>query len=424
MKKSTGRALLFWTICIFLFHRPVHAQNPWKGTDYCTSGIETVLAYPVGDPTSLPIVPLGNLGSLLFSFDDLYQRSNNLQYTWVLCYSDWSVGPQMSSEYLQGFLQEPLPTPQYSFNTYQPYSHFETRLPSESMRPTRSGHYFLIVFDETPDEPLLVQRVIFYENVVTVAVQPHRPMAPDAMKTQQEVDALVHLNGYSVPNPFQDFQLIFFQNNHWPDKPTRLPPRFVRADVLDFNYDRENLFPGLNEFREFDTKNSQVSSLFVRKWVLDSLWVAFVAQEPPRGLERYVSRTDIDGGRFIRRQGFNAATEADYVWVDFALKDIEGTGHRQIAVVGSFNGFNPRPGDKLRFDPTQGFYTTRIKLKQGYYNYLYAEIVETGLDYGFTEGNQWETDNSYTVLAVHREWNLRYDRVVGMSKTRSRRASF
>jgi hypothetical protein len=137
-----------------------------------------------------------------------------------------------------------------------------------------------------------------------------------------------------------------------------------------------------------------------------------------RGLENYLFKQDADGAVIPRKQNANPGLEADYLWVDLALEDLEKTGQRKIYVIGGFNGFQPRPEDLLVYDPSVNQYRGKVLSKQGYYNYWYVEKTDDGWDYSVTEGNHWETQNTYTVLVYHREWVRRYDRVIGVSTAR------
>jgi len=396
---------------------PALAQS---ASDYRAEGVATVLAHPAGRPSELPVVRWNTPGALKFSFDDLYQRSQVLQYTLVLCSHDWIPSDLLSGDYLAGYLQEPLPSGQIAFNTYVPYTHFEAYLPTSTLRPTRSGNYLLVVFEDDPSTPLLTQRVVFYEELASVAVDVHRALTPETQKTHQEVDFTVGVNQYPVPQPFQDVRAVVYQNLDFSEQPRSFSPRFVRNDLLDFNFDNgENQFSGVHEFREWDTKNTQVPSLFVRRFdLVDGVWNAYVAAEPLRGLERYLFKQDADGVALPRKQNANANVEADYLWVDLALDDLEKTGQRRIFAVGAFNGFRPRPEDEMKYDPTTQQDRGRVLSKQGYFNYWYVEKTEDGWDYSVTEGNHWETQNTYTVLIYHREWVRRYDRVIGQAVVR------
>lgn len=410
--------LLVWSCLVAAgFYTKSMAQS---AGDFKTEGIATVLAHPAGRPNELPVVRFDATGGLRFAFDDLYQRAQVLQYTYILCSWDWVPSDLMSSDYLRGYLQEPLPSGQIAFNTYVPYTHFEANLPTSGMRPSRSGNYLLVVFEDDPAQPILTQRVVFFEELAAVGVDIHRSLTPETQKTHQEVDFTVGLNQYPVPQPFQDLRAVIYQNLDFTAQPKTLTPRFVRTDLLDFNFDNgENQFPGVHEFREWDTKNTQVPSLFVRRFdIVDGVWNAYVATEPMRGLENYLFKQDADGAVIPRKQNANPGLEADYLWVDLALEDLEKTGQRKIYVVGGFNGFQPRPEDLLVYDPSANQYRGKILSKQGYYNYWYVEKTDDGWDYSVTEGNHWETQNTYTVLVYHREWVRRYDRVIGVSTAR------
>ncbi|HMR44348.1 MAG TPA: hypothetical protein PKC40_10970, partial [Saprospiraceae bacterium] len=70
---------------------------------------------------------------------------------------------------------------------------------------------------------------------------------------------------------------------------------------------------------------------------------------------------------------------------------------------------------KMAYNNQINGYVASILLKQGYYNYVYALVDrKTGkVSFEDTEGNWYETENDYTILAYYRPFGERYDRVIG-----------
>jgi hypothetical protein len=66
-------------------------------------------------------------------------------------------------------------------------------------------------------------------------------------------------------------------------------------------------------------------------------------------------------------------------------------------------------------------YETDLKLKQGYYDYIYALRDPRGgpFETDQTEGNSWETENRYVILVYYRELGGRYDQLLGINMANS-----
>ena len=62
----------------------------------------------------------------------------------------------------------------------------------------------------------------------------------------------------------------------------------------------------------------------------------------------------------------------------------------------------------MEWDESLKQYHAAVYLKQGYYNYMYLQKGGASPD-----GNFYETENEYIILAYHRPQGGRYDKLVG-----------
>ena len=383
---------------------------------------KSIEIYPIGDPQSAPIISLNSIKSLHVSFDDFSSNTQPLNYTWIHCDRNWKQSPLMSSEYLNGFLEGQLPIAELCFNTYQPYSHVMTSLPELNCTPRISGNYYLIIYEQDPEDFLLRYPVIIVEQLAEIQGSIHRTMNMDQRGTHQEIDITADLTNISVQNPFNDIQLSIIQNRNWTSLRS-LSPRFLRNGIIDFNYNNgENSFAGGNIFRFADSKNIPIPSLRIRKFELKELWVANVMEEKPRGINPFLFQDDSRGGYVIRKQNSNQPeTEADYILLDVFLKDIENLGNRKLYVIGDFNQYRMKENYRLFYDSNEKAYRGLIKVKQGYLEYVIAEpSYEFGenmnWDLSWTEGNHWQCPNYYDAIIYMKEWGKRYDRAIANKK--------
>ena len=383
---------------------------------------QSVEIYPVGDPQSLAIIPLKEKERLHISFDDFSANTQALNYTWVHCNRNWETSGLISSEYLDGFLESQLPLAELCFNTYQPYSHIKSNLPEANCMPRISGNYYLVIFEEDPEDFLLQYPVVIVEQLAEIQSSIHRAMKMEQRETHQEIDILADLTNLSVQNPFEDIQLSIVQNRNWKSIKS-MAPRFLRNGYYDFNYNNgENTFNGGNVFRFADSKNIPVPTLRIRGFELKELWTATVRNEKPRGIDPFLFQEDARGGFSIRKQNSsNPEIEADYVVLDIFLEDIENSGHREIYVIGDFNQYRSIDDCKLHYDSKEKAYRGLIRVKQGYLEYRLAEKNQNKngtltWDLSWTEGNHWECPNNYTSIIYMREWGKRYDRVIACKK--------
>lgn len=424
-KQPLGLAgyVLAWT----LYHSAIcNAQNAYvedwgtplayEDRSYYPS-IRTILFHPLNEPLAFPAIALSSSKQLLLRFDDLLAQGNTFSYTLILCNSDWTPSTLSKSEYLIGYQDHRISNVDYSFNTFVPYSHYQLLLPNSEMTFNRSGNYLLVVYEESQAYPVLTRRFVVYEEKVQIGGEVRRPSRVEYRETHQEVDFVVNHGEYDIPDPFNDLHTVLLQNQRWNASIRGLEPRFVQAGHLNYDYDRENLFPGGNEWRNFDTKDERNLSLNVRRIELDTNFTYFIQTQYSRSIERYSTEFDINGQRVIRNTGSSAPnTEADYVWVDIELKIKDAPADRTYYLIGAFNDWRFTSENRMAFDYARGSFRSKLLLKQGYYNYQFAELSEDQGRLDGPEGDHWETENTYQLIIYHRGIGIRYDRVIGFKE--------
>ena len=392
----------------------VQGEIVYKNKIY-VDNVQSVLFTPSRDFIGFPAIRLRSGERLILKFDDFDQGVKNYQYTLIHCNADWTPSKLSKAEYLGNMQEFFLTDYDFSFNTLVPYTNFKLILPNKNFNFTISGNYLLVVYDGTIDKPVITRRFIVFEDIATVGVQVKRATQVEDNMSKQEVDVIVSHPNYVIPDPFQDVNMTIIQNFRWDNTITHLKPNFVSATQMTYNYDKENTFDGLNEFRFFDIKNLQVLSMNVRRTVLEDLWTVYLNPEAKRSKSRYVFWEDING-MFVPRKldARNYDTEADYAWVDFYLEAPVPFHDGDVYVWGQLSDWRCDPYFKMKYNYDRNAYEAQILLKQGFYNYMYAIQKDDGsIDPSPIEGNFWETENQYHVFIYHREIGIRYDRVIG-----------
>lgn len=371
---------------------------------------------------SQPFVPLGANHSLYLAFDDLNADVKNYQYTFIHCNADWTPSDLLKAEYLATYQQEIIRDYNFSFNTFIPYTHYSLSFPNQYIQFTKSGNYLLVVYLDTPEEPAFTLRFVVYEEVVNISAQTHRATTADQMAENQQVDFSIFHGNYPIPDPFRDLKVTVLQNQRWDQAIYNLKPRFLSNNTLNYDYDLENNFGGGNEFREFDTKNTQSQSLRIRNFRLNTsivdtpFFMANVVNEDSRRFKQYTSWQDINGRYQIRQQDSeNSSIDADYIKVVFFLQ-YDYPLPTGCYLFGQLTNWKISPQFELQYDNELQAYTGEFFFKQGFYNYQYATLDPNGsANTTPFEGNHWQTENEYTVIVYHREIGIRYDRVIGIT---------
>ena len=140
-----------------------NANNPV----HTASSVHTVQLYKTGWNMSRPIIKLNSPERLTLSFDDFAYETKNYQYCIVHCNSDWEESDLMQTEYVQGFMPNPVLNYQYSFNTTFDYIRYSLEFPNEDIQLKLSGNYIIKVFELGNEEnPVLIRPFFVSESLV------------------------------------------------------------------------------------------------------------------------------------------------------------------------------------------------------------------------------------------------------------------
>ncbi len=114
--------------------------------------------------------------------------------------------------------------------------------------------------------------------------------------------------------------------------------------------------------------------------------------------------------------------QCEYLDVLFQLSSIGEMEDEDVYLFGAFTDWQLKPEYKMVFNPATNAYVAKATLKQGYYEYMYAELPHGSSTPNFevTEGNWHETDNYYTILVYQRPFGGRYDQLIGASSFSAR----
>lgn len=368
----------------------------------------------------VPVIGLQTGETLVLSFDELFPETDFYQYTFVHCNANWEPSNLMQQEYLQGPIMSDIKDYKFSSNTYQQYVHYTLVFPNNEITFTKSGNYLLKIFRNFDEEELVItRRFMVLDNHTKIEGNVKPATNPAQRFTHQEVDFQVDYKNYQIPNPFQDVKAVILQNNSWATAIMGLKPLFVSNNTLNYNYENENLFPGINEFRYFDIRSLRFYSNNVARKFVDSLTNVVLKSAELRGHLTYLKYIDYDGKRVVANSdGHDVSTDGDYAWVHFILQSPNEINMGPVYVYGGLTDWNIDERYRMKYYPDKKYYYGKFLLKQSYYNYLYViPDQKTGKPtFTFTEGNHQETENEYYIYIYHKNQYYGYDELIGMQR--------
>ena len=386
--------------------------------------IQSAQLYRGDSQLNLPIINLGSNDYLTLRFDDLEGIYYDYYYTLIHCDSQWNPSDLMKMEFITGVTEQYITKYNYSTATLQKYIHYTANFPNNNMKITKSGNYIVKVYqDANEDQLILTKRFMVVENNITISAKAKRPANVELFSTHQEIDFTIHYDKYELTNPYTDLKVIVQQNQRW-DNTKKLTPLFVKTNELVYDYDKENVFYGGNEFRVFDIKNLNYRSTNVDNIVIskENGNQVYLVNDERRTYKAYMFWPDINGKRAINVESkFDSNLDADYAHVYFKLaKTTELTQFGDIYVFGELADWNLSIKNRMKYDTKSNSYELNLYLKQGYYNYYYLFVPKSqSEEESLIEGSHWQTENTYTIYAYHRRIGDRYDRLIGVETINS-----
>ena len=399
----------------------IEYYSDWSYTDKVYDpDIRSLQLYPTGNPMGPAIIDLSDPLPLVLHFDDLRGGYENYYVRLIHCTYEWEPSDLSPAEYIQGFDEIMINEIEQSFNTVQPYTHYFSSWPNDMSRPILSGNYLMKIYAEgMEDEPVCTRRIMVTEQLVRFRPNVKESTIVSERRYRQEVDFDVVQAGYQLIDPYRDFEVAILQNFRWDNAILNLKPVFMKGTELVYDFDEENNFDGLNEFRWIDTKSLRFAALGTDSLrIINDEWHIFLTPDQRRTYDVYRTDPDINGRYLIRNDEFDDHLEGQYQYVHFALAFDQPVYQSEFYIIGDFTQWQNLPENRMQWNAETKQYEATLYLKQGYYNYMYNMISpqHPDGDQTFIEGNHQQTENIYSIVAYN--YDLRgYDRIVGILNT-------
>ena len=362
----------------------------------------------------MPVAELGE--SIYIEFDDLTHEYTRYTYKIEHCEADWTTSDELfSSDYIQGFADGNVIDDNIeSLNTYQLYTHYALTIPNDKCRLKMSGNYRLTVFDENNDEtPVFTACFMLVEPQMGVSLGYTTNTDIDINNSHQQVEMSLSYGNLTVTNPTEQIKTVVMQNGRWDNARINAKPQYVKTDGLRWHHCRDYIFDGGNEYRKFEMLDLTHPTMGIDHIDWDGeMYHVFPMLAEPR--PNYVYDEDANGAFLIRNSdNIEIENTCDYAWVHFQLKCPQRV-NGDIYVNGNWTNDRFLPEYRMEYNEETKLYETVVKLKQGYYNYQYLLADAQGaLKTVPTEGNFFQTENSYQALVYYKGVGERADRLVG-----------
>jgi hypothetical protein len=382
-------------------------------------GIHTVMLRSSTWELALPVIEKGSGQQLELRFDDLSGISHNYGYTMVHCDVSWQPSPLSQQEFLEGFGQGTIRESANSFNTTFDYMHYRLLFPEEDCVPVLSGNYALVVYEsDDPEKIVLTRRFYVTEKTVQITGSVTQPPPGEFRDSGQQVDFTVDHPGLNIRDPVGEITAVIRQNGRDDNAIVSPKPTFIQSGKIIYSNPDGIIFPGGNEFRNFDFKSlkyltENMATIAFR----NPYYHIFLKQDKIRSNKPHFNKPDLNGSFLVSlEKADDKHLEADYGYVHFMLEDPLVATAGNIYVTGGFCDWNKGESNNMTYNSESGCYEVTLLLKQGFYDYCYEIVGPQGdqTDETAIEGNFYETANDYSVYIYYHDNLNRYDRLLGI----------
>ncbi len=417
-----------YKISIFILVLLIHLESVAQ-TDFNTKNqtfdttFRTIKIHPLGTTPEAQIQSeIANIHhqNLILTFDKLGDDVGNYAVKIYNCRADWTISDLNANEYLDEYNEFYITEFESSFNTKINFIHFRFPIPTLKM----AGNYVLKVYENGyEDEVIFIKRFCIYAPLMGTGGQSERLTGGSISVHNQEITFSVNYANLDVLNPEEQIKVTIRQNGRWDKSIENLKPTFIKVaqKVLDYNYfNTENVFRGGNEFRMFDLTSLRQNTLNVRQviWGNTKNSAILMPEKSRQGKVRHDIFDDMNGRYYVQNQdnAQDSHTESDYVEVNFSLQSPQVSG--RVLVMGEFTNWELNPRYELIYNALQGSYQATFRLKQGYYNYIYALVSSDyyTADEEYFEGSHFNTENDYEIFVYFRPLGARTDILAGYKK--------
>jgi len=372
--------------------------------------IRTVELSPEGLPLEPAVTTFGGR-PLLLQFDDLVPDRDSYYARIIHCNFDWTKSELQDLDYMNEFNEFTLNDSEFSVDTHIEYVHYWWRIPPVKI----PGNYVVMVYrGGDRSDLILTKRFMVYTNAVSFTNNGNAIGPSSIANINQQINFTVGYDNLNILNPLVDMHVVIRQNGRWDNIAMDLRPTFVHEIEKELEYrffDEAQMFRGGNEFRFFDLRslnNPGQNVGTVSK--AQKPYEVYIATDKPRTNSAYGQYNDLDGSFMIENYDYPELSFSNYAAINFTLSTPPVDG--DVYVTGGFTYWNLLPENLMKYDAERKQYTSRILLKQGWYDYQYVVKSKTLPTYYF-EGSHFETENYYEIFVYNRPYQPRADVLIG-----------
>ncbi len=375
------------------------------------------------DWRGMPVTTLGG-EPINISFDELSHEYHRYTYRIEHCDADWTPSEGLfTSDYISGmYADNTIDDYAESEQTYQLYTHYSLQIPNDKCRLTMSGNYRLTVIDDNENEEVLVACFMINEDASKIQISPTTNTDLGNNSQYQQLSMQVTYGQVNVTSPDAQLHTIVMQNQCWETAVHNPRVQYKMHDGMRWEHCRDLIFLAGAEYHKFETLDPTHISMGLSDVGWDkehSQWHAYVFPDMP--ILNYSYDVDANGSFLIRNSDYKDSDfTCDYIMTHFELHAPLQSGN--VYLSGAWTNGQLSPEYEMEWNAEKSVYEKAVLLKQGYYSYKYVVADYNGhLKSLSSEGNFFETENTYQALLYYRSPADRADRLIGYTSVSTAR---
>lgn len=341
------------------------------------------------------------------SFDELSYDTKDYYYSIEHYDYKWNKSNVFKNEIISGYDDLRISNYKKSFNTLQKFTNYSFAFPNEKFRIKISGNYLLTVKDH--NDNIVFERQFIIAGKGTIGnIEVSRPKEINKRSSYQSLKIKFRFIE-SIFDSRSKYKLVVVQNDNFnnyqliDDSTLKTPVEMIFDNIL---------FKGGDEYLSFDNKNILVTNNEIKQIISRDIYSTILFEDKENF--SYTFNPDKNGIFINNNLSENKDLESDYTEVTFSLRT-NNDHDNDIYIIGGFNNHEIIEENKLKKTKTN-LYEKTIKLKQGYYNYMYAKSNEGLIE---SLSNFWQTENDYSAFLYQKKPTDRYYKIIGYTKKNS-----
>lgn len=363
------------------------------------------------NPGSAPVLELSGNQQLSLTFETLSFDSRQFRVTFTHHNPDWSRSSLPVNFFINGVFSHALDAGQVSRTQRPHYRQYAFTFPDHRFSFSKSGNYMIRVEDQDTGRPVISLPFFVTEGEGSVRSSVEQNRVPrQNLRVSHRTVSRYSLPGF-VDQPLFDLEFFVVQNQFWGRAAEAGELDFSDPEEVQFETGSHQSFIGDYEFLTLSLSNLSQTNPQITGTDPDEIPPLIYLADDASG---FSSAGRSVAGRFGRPDHRMNAEYANVVFTFDPGREIQPG--QEIYLVGDFNNWTVRSGNRLIKNESISRWQTNAIIKEGTYHYKYVLIEGYTLDDLLFDDLFGSTQQEYHTFVYMRDNREFYYRLLNVSR--------